>query len=260
MTNTKTLCTYYGGSQMYHLETPESDLDERGLFMHTDTDFILGTKRFDEERKQTDDEDKVMKELSHYLTLVKKSNTEAMDVLFCDESAFLTFSPEVKLLRDNAKHLIDSLHLFNCLRGYMKGELRLACGERKGKIGGKRYAKLQEVGFSPKNVVQLMRLSQVGCTFFESDMYVVDTRMFDCKDMPTKSFDSFHEFLYEIKTNPTQFTLDDVKSFASFYEKKIVDSYENRKITYHFDERLANEILLKLYFPVLQSAYKNLQM
>lgn len=145
---TKTLCRLYGGSTLYHLSTPESDLDERGVFVHLDPMYILGTRRFDEKRRQPKDtdEDVVLKELSHYCSLLSKSNTEALELLFCDESEFLEIADEFKFIRDHRFYFIDSKHLFNCLRGYMKGERRLMNGERKGQIGGKRYSKLQEVG------------------------------------------------------------------------------------------------------------------
>lgn len=258
MKQTKTLCTYFGGSTLYHLMTPESDLDERGVFMHTDPAYILGTKRFDEERTQNDETDRVLKELQHFSSLVRRSNSEAMEVLFCNESAFETLTDDFKRFRDRSMQFVDSKGLFNCLRGYMKGELRLACGERKGKIGGKRYEKLQEVGFSPKNATQLFRLAQVGITFFSNSKYVVDTREFEC-ELPTDSFDTFHEFLMAVKTQPKQFTVDDVKKFAGWYEKQLENSFETRNTNYTFNEKKFNDFLLETYFPVVQQAYKDLR-
>ena len=158
MTARTVLCEYLGGSQLYHLNTPESDVDERGVFMHTDPAYVLGTRRFDEERKQNDTQDKVLKELSHFCSLLRKSNSEAMEVMFCNESEFSLLTPEFKEFRKLASDVVDSKNLFNCLRGYMQGEKRLANGLRKGKLGGNGFAKLQEVGFSPKNFTQLFRL------------------------------------------------------------------------------------------------------
>ena len=257
MKKTKTLCSYYGGSTLYHLMTPESDLDERGVFMHTDVAYILGTKRFDEDRKQDVDTDRVFKELSHFGSLVRKSNSEAMEVLYANESEFAFMSDEFKLIRDARMDFVDSTNLFKCLRGYMKGELRLACGERKGAIGGKRYAKLQEVGFSPKNATQLFRLAQVGITFFESDKYVVDTREFEC-ELPSSEFKSFHSFLMNVKTKPKQFNVDDIKKFAEWYEDRLVTAWQSRNIDRNFNEDKLNELLLKVYFPVVKQAYTDL--
>jgi len=240
---TKTLCTYLGGSQLYHLETPESDLDERGVFMHTDPAYILGTKRFDEERKQNKDTDKVMKELSHFCSLLRRSNSEAMETLFADDDAFDTLSPEFERLREERFSFVDSKGLFNCLRGYMKGELRLACGERKGKLGGKRYTKLQEVGFSPKNFVQLFRLGHVGCHFFNENRYVVDTRQFN---------GNLHQFMYDVKTQPELYSVEELTTMAHDLDKKLAEAFENRKVDHKFNETKLNELLLEVYLPVLQ--------
>lgn len=245
---TKTLCTLMGGSHLYNLNTPESDLDVRGVFMHLDPKFILGTKRFDEERKQNDEEDKVLKELSHFCSLIARSNTEAMDFLFCKSSEFESITPEFEFIRSYAYQLIDSKALFNCLRGYMKGERRLMNGERKGKIGGKRYAKLKEVGYSPKNAVQLIRLANVGATFFRTGKYIVDTRQFEHNPlMPA----SFHNLLMTIKTKPETYSVEEVNAMVDIMEEQIVNAYENRKETYHFDEVLMNKILYKIYMEVL---------
>jgi hypothetical protein len=244
---TKLLCKLLGGSHLYRLNTAESDIDERGVFTHLDPKYIIGTKRFDEERRQPKDtdEDVVVKELSHYCNLISKSNTEALDLLFCSESDFTLLTDEFRLLRQNRFSLIDSQKLFNCLRGYMQGERRLMNGERKGQIGGKRYAKLQEVGFSPKNGVQLLRLAEVGIRFFRDGQYFVDTQMFGT---------SFHKSLMGIKTTPENYTKDQMNRAVDFAEASLVDAFENRKVTHVFDEDKLNEILMEIYMPILKKA------
>lgn len=242
---TKTLCKLYGGSHLYHLNTPESDLDERGVFVHLDPMYILGTKRFDEERRQPKDtdEDVVLKELSHYCSLLSKSNTEALELLFCDEHEFLEISPEFKLLRENRFYFIDSKHLFNCLRGYMMGERRLMNGERKGQIGGKRYAKLQEVGYSPKNAVQLLRLAHVGINFFSRGKFIVDVNEFP---------GSLGLDLLEIKVYPERFTREQINKMVDDVEILLVSSFENRVVNHVFDEKVLNDVLFDIYFPILK--------
>jgi hypothetical protein len=239
-----------GGSNLYHLSTPESDIDERGVFVHLEPKYILGTKRFDEERRQPKDtnEDIVVKELSHYCSLLSKSNTEALDLLFCDETEFNEISPEFSLLRENRLKFVDSKMFFRCLRGYMQGERRLMNGERKGQIGGKRYAKLQQVGYSPKNAVQLLRLAKVGIDFFKYDKYFVNTKYF--------GYD-FHSTLMGIKTEPNRFSKEHVNGMVDVFEKKLVTAFENRKINYTFDEEALNDVLMKIYLPILNNYEKN---
>jgi predicted nucleotidyltransferase len=241
---TKTLCKILGGSHLYHLNTPESDIDERGVFMHLDPKFIVGTKRFDEERRQPKDtdEDVVLKELSHYCSLLAKSNSEALELLFCNESEFTFLSNEFRLFRENARFFIDSEKLFRCLRGYMKGERRLMNGERKGQIGGKRYAKLQEVGYSPKNAVQLIRLANVGIHFFRMGEFIVDTRQFP---------DDLHESLFEVKTKPENFSKDEINRIVDVFEAELVTSFETRRVDFIFDEDKLNDLLLEIYLPIL---------
>ena len=37
----KSLCKCIGGSRLYNLETPQSDYDERGIFLHSNLNYIL---------------------------------------------------------------------------------------------------------------------------------------------------------------------------------------------------------------------------
>lgn len=243
---TKLLCKIRGGSHLYHLETPESDIDERGVFIHLDPKFIVGTKRFDEERRQpkNSDEDVVLKELSHYCNLLSKSNTEALELLFCSECEFEEFSEEFELLRNHRDCFIDDTKLFCCLRGYMQGERRLMNGERKGKIGGKRYTKLQEVGYSPKNAVQLIRLANVGINFFRNRNFIVDTRQFP---------DNLHDLLMDIKVHPEKYSKEEVNNIVDKCEKNLVESFESRQKSTHanFDEITLNKVLVSIYTPIL---------
>lgn len=247
--NKKTLCKILGGSHLYHLNTAESDIDLRGVFVHTDPKFIIGTQKYTEERRQNDDEDVVLKELSHYCNLLSKSNTEALDLLFCDESEFMEISPEFRLLREHRLEFIDSKMLFNCLRGYMQGEKRLMNGERKGKIGGKRYAKLQEVGYSPKNAVQLIRLANVGIEFFKQGRYIVDTRQFPRV---------LHEVLFNIKNAPQFYSKEIINNMVDDCENHLLTAFENRTKNFKFNEDKMNEVLFRIYMPILEKYKKSL--
>lgn len=239
----------FGGSMLYHLETPESDIDERGVFMHTEPAYILGTKRFDEDRRQDPNiqQDIVVKELSHYCSLLARGNTEALELLFCKESEFRTITPKFRLIRDNREHLVDSKLLFCCLRGYIQGERRLMNGERKGQIGGKRFAVLQQLGYSPKNAVQLLRLAQTGIEFFKNGQFIVDSRDFGTQ---------FHTLLMDIKTNGQKFTKQEVNNLVDELETQLVEAYENKNFTFYFNETMLNDLLLDIYMSVLKNHEK----
>lgn len=241
------ICEFLGGSHLYGLNTPESDTDVRGIFVNTDPAFIVGTRRFDEARKQNHliKEDVVYKEVSHFIRLLHQANTEALEILFADDSAFTVLDKQMKDIRAWSGKLVSSEKLFNCLRGYMAGEYRLAIGERKGQIGGKRYAKLQEVGFSPKNFTQLFRLSHVGKVFFTENRFPVNVKNEPC-----------YAELMAIKTHPEKFTKEQLTEKFLGEEKMLIEAYENRVVNREFDEGVANALLLSVYMPHLRNAYR----
>lgn len=242
------ICEFLGGSHLYGLNTPESDIDVRGVFVNTDPAFILGTRRFDEARKQNHvlKEDVVYKEVSHLMRLLNNANTEALEILFAEDEAFSELDSRMVAIRASHESLVDSERLFNCLRGYMAGEYRLAIGERKGQIGGKRYAKLQEVGFSPKNFTQLFRLSHVGKVFFTENRFPVNVKNESC-----------FEELMAIKTKPETFTKEQLTEKFLGEEKLLIEAFENRVVDRKFNEERANLLLLANYLPHLENGWKD---
>ena len=234
----KVIAKYLGGSHLYGLNTPASDIDERGVFVNTEAKYILGLDRFEESRNQVAKEqrDIVYKEVSHFMRLLRQANTEALETLFANESAFSLLTEEMITIRRRANSFVDSERLFSCLKGYMQSEFKLALGERKGQIGGKRYAQLQVHGYSPKNVVQLLRLSYVGKKFFQEDVFVVNMKG-----------EPIYEKLMQIKTQPETFSLEKVKEVYAQAEIDLKEAFETRKFTCVFDEELANQTLLDIY-------------
>lgn len=239
--NQKILCTLHGGSHLYGLNTPTSDIDYRGVFCNTHYSYILGTKRFDEERRQNPDtqDDYVMKELNHFMNLLKMANSEALEILFAPEDVFTFIDDSIKEIRANRYSLIDSNKLFKCLCGYMQGELKLALGERRGRIGGKRYEQVIQYGFSPKNMCQLLRLSYMGMTFFKADT------------LPVRLEGSIKEQLLDIKVNPQNYTADQLTKQVITAEEEMKSAYDDRVKDHHFSEQIANELLYKIYLPFL---------
>ncbi len=239
------LCKFLGGSHLYGMNTPASDIDERGVFAHTDPAYILGTKRDDEERKQNPDikEDIIYKELNHFAGLLKQSNSEAIEAMVAPVESFEIFTPEWKKIRDLGRKVIDSEKLFKCLRGYMQGEYRLAIGERKGTIGGKRYAQVLEYGFSPKNFCQLFRLAHLGQKFFLEDRFVINVKTDGDKDV--------YDYIMSVKTTPWLHNKESLTVEYNKYETALTLAYENRVASYTLDEDALNKTLLDIYLPFL---------
>ena len=246
--NVKILCRYLGGSHLYGLNTPSSDEDIRGVFQNTDPSHILGLKRFDEERKLDSEEDKVLRELSHFMRLLQRGNTEAFECLFAHESVFIEMDKDFKFLRNFATDLIDSERFYNSLRGYAQGEYRLALGQRQGVIGSKRCEALKQYGFSPKNATNLFRLLYTGIFFFNEGKYIVNCREF--------GEDIFNQ-LYNIKTNPRSYSVTQMERDYKDLEARFDEAFKNRPFTHKFNEVTANWILLQLYFPHLKDYYEN---
>lgn len=246
--NIKILCRYNGGSHLYRLNNAQSDIDERGVFMTTDYSYILGLKRHDEERKLDETQDMVMRELNHFMRLLFRANTEALECLNADISSFTELDKSFKFIRIYKDDLIDSARLFNSLRGYAQGEYRLALGQRVGVIGSKRREALNQFGFSPKNCTNLLRLLYTGICFFKDDVYIVDCRDFG---------DEIYGKLHTIKNNPGTYSATQMERDYKDLDKQLEDAYNNRKSTHQFNEVIANWLLLELYFPYLKDAYSN---
>ena len=254
MDDAKILCELLGGSHLYGLNTPASDEDTRGIVINTSADYILGLRRYDESRKQNAaiKQDIVFKELSAWVRLLYQGNTEAFEILFAPESKFISLSPEIKLFRATPYEFIDSRRLFGCLRGYGASEARLVAGLRTGVLGSKRKQSLDTYGYSPKNATQLLRLFQTGIEFFTHERYVVETRDFGS---------DFHAYLMEIKTNPSSYSLELFEKDYREMEARLVMAFESyRKKSFHFNEKLANKLLLRCYFPHLQSEYSKISL
>lgn len=229
------LCQLVGGSTLYGLNTPESDVDYRGLFLATDKRYVAGFETV-ESIVQTGDIDAAYYELSRYLKLLRKSNTQVLEILFAPSSSFTVRTDEFEEIHENRYKLIDSEVLKKSLQGYVYSEMRLATGERTGQLGGKRKAALTKHGYSPKNFVQILRLCKVGQVFYNSGEYMVKVQYHDC---------SFHKFLMEIKTQPENFTCDQLTRIVEGEYKLLCTAMDNSKISYKFDVDLASDLILK---------------
>lgn len=237
----KMLYKTLGGSRAFGLDTPESDTDYRGVFINTNPADILGLSRFDHVQKQETD-DIVYYEVRKFFELLRNGNTGALEILFTESAPLETSTEFESLIKANRYKFIDTDKMFKCLRGYMQGEHRLANGERTGQLGGKRKAQLEKYGFSPKNWVQLLRLAFCGDVLFQEGHFPVNV-----KDASQILFDQ----LFDIKTQPQKYTKEGLSAMYLSAEKKLIESYENRKFRYEFDVDFTNDILRQLYLPYL---------
>lgn len=247
----KLLCKMKGGSHSYGLSTPASDLDWRGVFINTDLNKVIGLGKMEHQQKQENGVDEVYTEFRNALNLLKQGNTQMIELLFADDDAFEVLSDDWQGVRGWRHKLVSSEKLFSCLRGYMQGELRLANGERTGKLGGKRKEAIDRFGYSPKNFVQLLRLARAGCVYFQEGIFPVNVMAYNT---------GFGNYLLDIKTNPANYTKDELNQAAKEFEKQLIESYESRKVTTTFDDGLADELCLRVYGPMIRDAYSQLSL
>ena len=247
--NTKLLCKFKGGSHAYGLSTPTSDVDWRGVFVNTEVKHLVGLSRHDHEVKQDDHTDESYKEFRHALQLLKNANSEMIELLYLRPQQLEVWSPEWSLVVSSRKDLVSSEKLFSCLRGYMQGELRLANGERTGRLGGKRKEAIDKYKFSPKNFVQYFRLAFAGSIFFERGYFPVNIFEEDKR---------YCEWLMIIKTKPETLDVGFLNDEAKKAEETLVKSYESRCFSFKFNEALADELCLRIYGPLISKAYSQL--
>lgn len=236
----KTICRIVAGSRLYGLETPDSDVDTRGVFLNTDYADILGLSRDKIIKSST--EDTLLIELRHYLGHLQRTNTSAIELLFAE--GFEILEDEFRIIRENRYRLMDSERLFTSLMGYIHGERRLANGERTGELGGKRKATVDRFGFSPKNFSHLLRLAHCGEEFFRTSVY------------PVRLHDMARDTIFSVKTEPERYTKEELNLMSDDAVGRLKNAYDNRKETFKFDVDLANRLCLDFYMPFLEKEKK----
>jgi predicted nucleotidyltransferase len=236
----KILCDIIAGSHLYGLSTPESDVDQRGVFINTEPSKILGLSRQEVIKKNTSDT--VYFEMCHFLSSLKKTNTQMVELLFAPIDKFSVISHEFQEIRNNRFELIDSVLFYKSLVGYIYNERRLANGERTGTLGSKRKSMVDKYGFSPKNFSHLFRLAFCGTIFFEKNYYPVNL---------TEEDTEFRNFVFSIKTQPERYTKEHLNTLVDKAISKLEIVFNKRSVSYSFNIDLANEFCRQFYLPYL---------
>jgi predicted nucleotidyltransferase len=236
----KLLCNYLGGSISYGLSTPQSDRDERYLFLNTEIARIIGLEKHEHESKQSDSEDSFGWELRHFLNLLRRGNTMCLEMLYND--TWLLCTEEFKHIQSYRRCLIDSECLYKCLRGYCQSERAFVLGNRSGKLGGKRHGHIEKYGYSFKNAVQFLRLCLAGKVFFSEGHFPVNITSVDSSGL-----------LRDVKCYPEKFTKDDVVKLMDEYEKMLEKAYESTTVKRKYNVDIANQLCYDLYMPLLRA-------
>jgi hypothetical protein len=242
----KIICETLGGSHAYGLNTPTSDLDQRGCFVNTELNKVIGVDRFEHQDLRAGGEDKFLFEFRHFLCSLRKTNTQAMELLFTDN--FTTTSNEWELVVKHRYDLIDSAQFFKSILGYMSGEKRLMNGERTGALGSKRKASIESHGFSEKNAVQLLRLAWAAKYFFINGSFPVNVRKIDS---------GMADILMDIKTHPASYTKAQLNKMVEDAEEEVKRTYDKTTVRFTFNEEVANSLCLAIYYPIVAGLFIN---
>lgn len=235
--NTLLLAKYLGGSHLYGLSTPKSDIDDREIFLNTEPAYILGTKRFDQEVRNNENEDVHKVELRRFLELMRKGNTQSVEVLYAKEESFIFLHPIIKELRANKGNLIDSTKLFKVVSSFIHAQSFLMFDDkRKAEKGGKRAGEIEKYGFNPKAAVTSLRLSLSGISYFQGNGYQVEM------DNP---------LLMELKLHPENFSVETVRCLVSEWDSALKVAFDNTSVNDYFNEKYADKVLLDSYLPFL---------
>ena len=230
------MCALIAGSHLYQMNTEGSDVDLRIIYKATNPIYIYGVKEAVTVSTTSDEEDAAKYEFKHFMSLMKKTNTQMAEILFCGEESLLFCSEDFRRVRENRFRLLDSEKLFKSLCGYLQNERRIAMGIRVGQLGGKRKEALNQYGFSPKNCSHFIRLSAVGVGLFLDGDYMVGM-----KDHP------LYDLLMNIKLSPGDFSKEKLSELLDKHEQLLFDAYSNRKFNFTFDDDIAGELLRQAY-------------
>ena len=239
------LCSYMAGSHAYGLSTPTSDVDIRGVFALLDVGAIIDPHQYNSGKGTKfqgsieDKEDEGYYEFRHFLNILRQGNTNAIEILFNDDWEYC--NSFFKRVVDNKTRLLDSVRIYESLKGYMGSELKLALGERLGKIGGKRRAQVEKHGFSPKNFVQLIRLAYCGEQFFKTGHFPLNLEGHQIRTL-----------LMDIKTNPETFNKNVLIGITRTMEKVLDRAFAKRLQTFQYDQSFANQLMVDCYAELLQ--------
>lgn len=257
----KVIAEYISGSHLYKLNNENSDLDKRGIFLNTGISEIIGFNRKDSYVSQNDIEDIQYWELRQFLMLCKKSVSNALECLLYDHKDIELQEHEVRsnvqfinLLDKYKWELFNSKSYYHHLvgdgikGGYVESELRAATGVKTGKLGEKRKMDLAKYGFSPKNMAHVYRLLFTGIEFFKNDVF-----------KPSLN-ENNRAKVAAIKNSPENFSLENLIKDIAYLKNDLNNYYHQRHIEYFFNDDLANEIITKMYGPIVLKEFIKVNM
>lgn len=114
------------GSQAYGTNTPDSDIDIKGVYVQSNDDIL--SNRYKEQINVTKDE--CYYEVQRFLELAQTANPTILELLFTPVDCILETSPEFELIKAHAKSFLTK-KCYNSFAGYAHQQIQKASGLNK---------------------------------------------------------------------------------------------------------------------------------
>lgn len=161
--NERLILKTYAGSIAYGTNTPESDIDYRGVCVPPE-EYLLGLKKF-EQKENNDGKDEVIFALDKYVSLAMNCNPNILDILFCRDSEIVYINDFGLKLKDFREEFV-SKRAYKTYGGYAYSMLKRMTRVEKNAIG-KRADSVHKLGYDTKNALHCVRLLRMGIEILE---------------------------------------------------------------------------------------------
>lgn len=226
------LCVLLAGSHLYGLQHSGSDEDHRGVYLNSKKSEVLGLLENNSyTSSDTSSSDFAYYSLSRFFDLLRKTNTNTIEILFAPE--YLLVTEDFKRIKEKRNEFIDSSRLVSSVKGYMFSEIRLALGERTGRLGGKRKTALEKYKFSPKNISSLLRIRHCLKEFLKNG------------EWPCVITGPLKDLSMRLKLHPEEFSLDEIKDLTEAARIEVESMTDT--LSMKFNSELAAEIMWDIY-------------
>jgi uncharacterized protein len=230
------------GSHAYGLNTPESDMDYRGVCIPP-KEYIMGVYKFNQ--RETKDPDRTIFNIVKWIELASKSNPNVLEYLFMPSDCILKTSPHWEIIRGNKDEFLSKKAKFT-YTGYAYSQVKRVKGHRNWLLNPPKAQPvradfgLPEYEKIPKEIMGAIRSTIELCLKNELQEMILETQVIDADFMDTiKSVIqdnvevSLEEALIEYVTPIVQKTLEPTTIITEignkFFPEEIMDIYSREK-------------------------------
>lgn len=159
------------GSHLYGTNTPESDVDLRGVVLPKPEE-IIGLARFEQQEKHGG-EDTLYYSLPRYIQLLLKGNPNVMEWMHADKNDYLVWGKiPAELWANRDRFLSKKLGL--AALGYLNGMTKnMHFGGPTRDLGAKRKALVEKYHYDTKNAGHAVRMAREIAELFETGIFNV---------------------------------------------------------------------------------------